>query len=411
MQGGSWDFEGGNGVLDNSLWSPSSAELVAVSSQAQILRNVFRPVSGSALAVLRADRVDVPTMLSTTIRTARDTTIAVSASILFFGYDEASFNDSSLVTVSSPGGEPQTLVTRSMLHTGSFSSSGWVHITQTVSVAGGEHTLTFVVQNFADDFGDSWLLVDNVRVCHVQSGTPTSTRTPSYTPSPSTTSTSASTPAATQSVTASQTPVGPWRNEAQLFDDCSLAPFVAQPPHLVEVVNVSTDTAGRSIRGTGCMAKLTAGEVGEWTTMTWTIDAHAYMHFNFSVRFVAMDTMAVDTSGGGHAGTFNDEGSVVDVLLTPPMDSITTSLYGVNIADVSNFNAARRWDNVAVMLHTPGLHALTFRVRNVGDSDSRFSSYLLVDNVTVAVAPVTMTVRGRLRRENIAPLVHRPTRY
>jgi hypothetical protein len=182
--------------------------------------------------------------------------------------------------------------------------------------------------------------------------------------------------------------VGPWQNMAQHFDECTLAPFVAQPPHLVEVVTVAIDTAGRSIRGTGCMAKVTAGDMGVWTNMTWTINAHAYTFFNFSVRFVAMDTSQQQNY------SFNDEGAVVDVLLETPQ-AVTTSLYAVNVVDVNNFYAARQWTNVAVVLHTPGVHNLTFRTRNVGDSS--FSSYLLVENVTVAVAPVTMTVRWRPR--------------
>jgi len=161
---------------------------------------------------------------------------------------------------------------------------------------------------------------------------------------------------------------------------------VAAPPHLVEVVSVAVDTAGRSIRGSGCMAKITAGEVWQWTNMTWTIDAHAYTLFNFSVRFVAMDTSVQQNY------RFNDEGAVVDVLLKSPQEE-TTSLYAVNVVDVNSFFAARQWTTVAVALQEPGIHQLTFRVRNVGDGDSRFSSYLLVDNVTVAVAPVTMTVR------------------
>ena len=190
----------------------------------------------------------------------------------------------------------------------------------------------------------------------------------------------------TATASPSRTPI-PTRPGVELcytndFETGTLAPFVPSHPALVAIQSsVANAVDARLIpQATEHMAVLTAGAPGVYTTLSLSVTAYDVTTIAYDVRWVGMDA----------AEFANDDASVVSATLESPSSTVQT-LFNASIGELGDF-VASPWQRRQHTIAQPGVHTLQFRVRNAVDSQA--PSMLLVDAVSVCVAPPSMTRTG-----------------
>jgi hypothetical protein len=171
------------------------------------------------------------------------------------------------------------------------------------------------------------------------------------------------------------------------FENGTLAPYVANDPDLVTVVE-SADNLGRTTRLTpltgSFMARLVAGVgANEYTTLSLVLKGRAGMNFSYDILF-----------DSGDSGVYWDDAAAVSIVLTSQGDAgswrtTTTQLNSYRASDFRDSNSqllgASPWKRGSHILPATGTHVLQFRVRN--HRDNELPSALLVDNVVTCALP------------------------